>query len=56
MTEAEAIEKLKPLDGNGDTEADHVNADRIIMDFLQSNGYGALADQYRHNCTNYWYA
>ena len=42
MTQDEAIEKMKQLPT--DAEGAHILADRILLDFLRSNGFGALAD------------
>jgi len=56
MTESEAIEKLKALDGMGDTEHEHVEADDILCEFLVSLGYPALVEQFKKNAAGYWYA
>jgi hypothetical protein len=56
MTEAQAIEQLKALEGMGDTEAEHGRADDILCDFLQANGYAALAAQFREQSRTFWYA
>ncbi len=56
MTEVDAIEKLKALDNVGDTEAEHLYADKILCEFLRSAGYGALADQFYEQAKGYWYA
>ena len=42
MTQNEAIDRLKHL--TTDAETAHIHADRILLEFLRTNGFGELAD------------
>jgi hypothetical protein len=41
-----AITELKRLQDNGDTEEDHINADRILCDLLGYLGCQDVVDEY----------
>ncbi len=44
MTENEALEAVRAKCASGDKELDCVQLDRIMGEFLRSNGYGRLAE------------
>jgi hypothetical protein len=46
MTTEETVRQLDNLD-SGDNERDHLQADRIILAFLDSNGFPEVAAAYR---------
>jgi len=56
MSEAEAIEQLRALDDLHDTEVEHSRADDILCEFLRTNGFAALAEQFVKQSQHYWYA
>ena len=56
MTEREAIEKLKKIDENPNTERRHVDADELIVTFLKDQGYNELADVYEDITNDVWYS
>lgn len=45
MTEQEAIDKIKDLCHSGDFEGNGCFLDRIVQEFLKSQGFAALADE-----------
>jgi hypothetical protein len=58
MTEQEAIDKLNALTGS-DTEADHSDADEILLEFLAANGHQGLVKAWDDACERtggFWYA
>jgi len=52
--EQQAINALVALQGEGDTEANHGNADDILCEFLKGLGYENIVDEY--NKIDKWYA
>lgn len=54
MTRDEAIVKLKHLQGEGDTESAHTDADDILCELLCSLGYEDVAKEYGK--VGKWYA
>lgn len=42
MTEKDAVEQLNAI--VPDVEADHVLADKILLQFIRDSGHGAVAD------------
>ena len=48
------INELKSLQGEGDTECNHINADDILCDMLIELGYKDIVDEY--NKIFKWYA
>lgn len=47
MTGHEALEQMRALyDTRGDNEADHTEADKILVELLRSLGFNALCDIY----------
>ena len=52
--EQQAINALIALQGEGDTEANHGNADDILCEFLKGLGYENIVDEY--NKIDKWYA
>lgn len=55
MTEEEAIIELEEC-CTMDYEADHLNAEAVLLDFLDSKGYEKLAEKYRKISEDFWYA
>lgn len=54
MTREEAINKLKILQGMGDKEIAHCNADDVICDLLKALGYEDVVKEYDE--IDKWYA
>ncbi|MEQ3423051.1 MULTISPECIES: hypothetical protein [Citrobacter freundii complex] len=54
MTREEAINKLKILQGIGDKEIAHCNADDVICDLLKALGYEDVVKEYDE--IDKWYA
>lgn len=55
MDLTEAITKLDMLyEDSCDTEREHIEADRILMEFLEDLGYTSLVDAYDR--VNKWYS
>ena len=50
----EAVEQLKALEKNGDTEVVHLRADDILCDVLRQLGAKELVDEYEK--VSKWYA
>jgi hypothetical protein len=48
------IAQLKQLQGDGDTEHNHIDADRILCDFLEHLGYEDVVVEYVK--VDKWYA
>ena len=58
MTAREVIAELAAMKDGGDTEAQHANADRLLVDFLIDAGYEDVARAFeaaRERC-GFWYA
>ena len=57
MTEDDAIKALQALTRE-DQELSHLDADNIVVDFLRSNGYPALAGMFEttRDRVGFWYA
>lgn len=49
-----AIEKLTELATNGDTEAAHADADKVLTDLLTALGYGDVVEAW--DAVDKWYA
>lgn len=45
---------MKVLAAGNDTESDHSAADRLLITFLRTNGYRAIADAYA--AVDKWFA
>lgn len=54
MTREQAIMLLKADQANGDTEASHSHADRVLCDLLISLGYGDVIAEWLK--VHKWYA
>lgn len=54
MNKKEAIEELKGEQENQDFESAHINADRILCDFLESRGYRDVVEAWQG--VGKWYA
>jgi hypothetical protein len=54
MTREQAIEKLKALQGSGDVEAAHGDADEILCALLESLGYADVVAEWSE--VEKWYA
>lgn len=54
MTEAEAIDKIYEVCQSDDIEADHYEADRILLSFLADRGYDRLCLAWKS--VKKWYA
>ncbi len=54
MTRDEAIAKLKALQGRGDTEAQHGDADEVLCDLLKTLGYADVVAEWEE--VPKWYA
>jgi hypothetical protein len=54
MSREEAIEKLKALQGGGDIEAEHLDADDVLCELLRSLGYADVVDEWVK--VEKWYA
>ena len=56
MTPDEATKRLNAL--NGDPEGDHIEADDILLDVLEANGFAGVASAYRkaEDRIGFWYA
>ena len=47
MTKEQALQQMQRLvDEGADTEGDHMDADRILCEFLKTLGHGDLVDVY----------
>ena len=57
MTKEEAIAKLNALSGD-DPECEHGIADKVLTDFLMSNGYPEIAKAWDDACerVGFWFA
>jgi len=58
MTKGEAIELLNNI-SIGDTEATHIEADQILLQFLSENGFIEVARAWSKasdRCGGFWYA
>lgn len=57
MTKEQAVFALDGLEP-GDNEAQHGNAERILLDFLRNNGHTAVADAFERarDRIEFWYA
>ena len=53
MTEKDAIELLRKLQEDYDTEAAHIDADEVLCEFLDALGYGNVVLEY--NAIHKWY-
>lgn len=51
---AQCLEELRSLQGKGDIEMDHIEADDCLVKFLISIGYGDIAYEYEQ--IHKWYA
>ncbi len=58
MTQQEAIDALDKKALKGDNEIAHQIADGVLLDFLRSNGFAAVADAYdkARDDVGFWYA
>jgi len=54
MTREEAVEKLKGLQGPGDTESNHIMADEVLCQLLNSLGFQDVVSEYSK--IDMWYA
>ena len=56
MTSEEAVNKLERL--GADPENAHIEADSILVEFLASQGFGAVADAFSNaqGDIGFWYA
>ena len=54
MTKEEAVEMLRKLRTNDDTEMAHIHADSVLCDLLTSLGYKEVVDEYEE--ISKWYA
>lgn len=54
MTREEAITKLKELQKGYDVEGDHIEADNVICNLLESLGYEDVVKEY--DAIGTWYA
>lgn len=54
MTRENAILQLKELQGDGDTEADHADADDVLCEFLKALGYADVVEEWEK--VSKWYA
>jgi hypothetical protein len=54
MTNHEAIEELKAMQNVGDTEADHIGADGVLCQLLETLGFGDVVAEYEK--VPKWYA
>lgn len=55
MTEETALRRLRRLAKLDDTESAHAEGDRVLVAFLRTNGYKAIADAW-NEITPKWYA
>ncbi len=46
MKEQTAIRKLKKIQKLFDLEKDHLDADKVLCDFLQTLGYNKIVEEY----------
>ena len=56
MKEQEALNKLKEIALDDDTEKRHIKADELIIDFLRVNGFKELSTAYCKLTDDAWYA
>ena len=56
MTEQEAVEKLRAICQDNDPEAEHCDADELLVEFLRAQGFCELADTFDELSQNFWYA
>ena len=56
MTEEEALEKLKEIDANTDTEVAHIDGDTLAVVALRELGWTRFADSYKESMQGWWYA
>lgn len=58
MTKEEAIKRLSEFREWDDPEAAHVEADDILLEYLDSNGHKEVADAWKavHSLVGFWYA
>lgn len=56
MNEQEALNKLKEIALDEDTEVRHIKADELIIDFLRANGFKELSMAYTKLTDDVWYA
>lgn len=54
MTKEEAVEMLRKLQTNDDSEMAHIHADNVLCDLLTSLGYKEVVDEYGE--IGKWYA
>ena len=54
MTREEALETLKALAKDDDTEVAHIDADGVLCQLLLTLGYGDVVDEYHR--VGKWYA
>lgn len=58
MSEKEAVERMDAIEA-GDTEIAHGEADDVLLEFLQANGYVKLVAAWRRcdqRAGGFWYA
>lgn len=58
MTKEKLMEKLRTIDSS-DPEKAHNEADCVLLEFLESNGFGDVALEWRElesRCGGFWYA
>jgi len=62
MTESEAIQELMDIKTlyyeNRDVEMAHIEADRILLEFLETNGHEKVASAFviQRDLIGFWYA
>ena len=55
-TEEEYIEKLKETCESSDKERNHIEADYLLCDALRQLGWEKLANEFRKQSDDFWYA
>jgi hypothetical protein len=58
MTESEAVQRMEELALLGDEEIAHIEADRLLVDFLHAHGFKSLVGAYTRcrDDVGFWYA
>lgn len=54
MTKELALDRLRSLQGNGDTEAQHSDADKVLCELLTALGYADVVEEWQR--VPKWYA